>query len=214
MYAEEEERVTPIDARRTGGIFATSGAQRHKIAPRVSRALVLAGYSARSRIARSYTLFLLRVQSCALGSSYTYFSHWFSPTDIALLVMDKCTQEKSDRDDVSFEISFDYEFVEDFYVERPTQQQTTPTATPTNNIPNVFFSGGGRGLREGEVGGGEETEVVELRDVTVVEEGKVEKVEGEESDGVRGGASQSGEDAPDIASSSRTLSVKSKESIS
>ena len=125
--------------------------------------------------------------------------------------MDKCTQEKSDRDDISFEISFDYEFVEDFYVERPTQQQTTPTATPTNNIPNVLFSGGGRGLREGEVGGGEETEVVELRDVTVVEEGKVE---GEESDGVRGGASQSGEDAPDSASSSQTLSVKSKESIS
>ena len=32
-----------------------------------------------------------------------------------MLVLQKCTMEKNDRDDVTFEMSFDYEFVEDFH---------------------------------------------------------------------------------------------------
>ena len=121
-------------------------------------------------------------------------------TDIALLVMDKCTQEKNDRDDVSFEMSFDYEFVEDFYIEQPG---TTPTATPTSTVSNVLFSRGGRESREAMVAGEGEREegVIELRDVKIVEEGK--KEDEKEEAGVQEEALQSGEDVPDIASSSQ-----------
>ena len=45
--------------------------------------------------------------------------------DIALVVLDKCTVEKKDRDDVNFEMSFDYEFVEDFCSD---SRETTPTS--------------------------------------------------------------------------------------
>ena len=104
--------------------------------------------------------------------------------DLAQLVLDKCTHEKNDRDDVGFQMSFDYEFVEDFYVERPIEDSTTPPPTG-----GVRFSGGRRGSWEGvppgmrrRRGEGEagETAVVELRDVTVVEEGKAEEEEEEE----------------------------------
>lgn len=32
-----------------------------------------------------------------------------------MLVLEKCTKENKDRDDIAFTMTFDYEFVEDFY---------------------------------------------------------------------------------------------------
>ena len=40
---------------------------------------------------------------------------WSIPSDIAMLVLEKCTKENKDRDDIAFTMTFDYEFVEDFY---------------------------------------------------------------------------------------------------
>ena len=60
MYVEEEERVSPIDARRTGGIFIAycnfGCTTAHYYTTFFARLLkiVLAGYSVHSRIVRSY----------------------------------------------------------------------------------------------------------------------------------------------------------------
>ena len=128
------------------------------------------------------------VERLSLSQRVPYRRFHCIPVDIALLVMDKCTKEKNDRDDVSFQMSFDYEFVEDFYVERPAEDNTTPP--PIGGVANVRFSGSGRGSWVGVPGKREEGEVVELRDVTVLEDGKTEK---EEESGVKGVA-QSDED--------------------
>ena len=108
-------------------------------------------------------------------------------------MLDKCTAEKNDRDDVSFEMSFDYEFVEDFFVEKQAEDETMPPA----GVPNVRFSGGSR--REGVPGvRGEredgETAVVELTDVTVVEEGKDGEEKEEEDHHLMGGVGETEED--------------------
>ena len=101
--------------------------------------------------------------------------------DIALVVLDKCTVEKKDRDDVNFEMSFDYEFVEDFCSD---SRETTPTSA-TNRVSSGSV-GRGRG-EEGVPGvrGGGVTEGVELREVKVME-GKAAEDEGEEEEKVAG----------------------------
>ena len=94
--------------------------------------------------------------------------------DIAMLVLEKCTEERNDRDDVSFEMTFDYEFVEDFYVDRSTEHKTTPT-----NATNVVFNGTRSGSLQGRRNGdGEygETAVVELREVKVMVDGERKSV--------------------------------------
>ena len=88
--------------------------------------------------------------------------------DIALVVLDKCTEENFDRDDVHFTMKFDYEFVEDFYVERPDQ----PTSTEPTATTNVVFRGNGKGSLDSIPGEakerGEGEGEVELKEVKVV----------------------------------------------
>ena len=87
-------------------------------------------------------------------------------------MLEKCTEERNDRDDVNFEMFFDYEFVEDFYVDRSGERQA--------NATNVVFREAGRsgsldrvpGAGRGEEGGDGETAAVELREVAVVVDGK------------------------------------------
>ena len=112
-------------------------------------------------------------------------------------MIEKCTVEKNDRDDVSFEMSFDYEFVEDFYVDRSNQEKTTPTI----NATNVIFSGGRQEGVPGTREEGEKTAVVELRDVTVVKEGEEDGGEEKENDQLDGG------DDPAISGSSPPVLV-------
>ena len=101
--------------------------------------------------------------------------------DIALLVLEKCTEEKNDRDDANFEMLFDYEFVEDFYVDRDKspRQQSSQRRTGTTN---ALVSGRGGGSVESLPGSGKGEEgkkaEVELKEVRVVtgDENKEAKV--------------------------------------
>jgi len=48
-----------------------------------------------------------------------------------MLVLQKCTVEKNDCDNVTFEISFDYEFVEDFH--KDVKKETSAASNNNNN---------------------------------------------------------------------------------
>lgn len=122
--------------------------------------------------------------------------------DIALVVLDKCTEERFDRDDVSFEMKFDYEFVEDFYNKRLHQPPSSqPTATA-----KVVFRGSGKGSLDsipGEVKeSGEREGEVELKEVKVVT-----RDHGSDDDGVVVKRSVAGEDDTDDANTSSPPSV-------
>ena len=119
------------------------------------------------------------------------------------MVLDKCTEENFDRDDVHFTMKFDYEFVEDFYVERPDQPTSSePTTTST---ANVVFRGNGKGSLDsipGEVKEkGEEEGEVELKEVKVVAR------DHDSDDGVVAKRSLVGEDDTDNATTSAPPSV-------
>lgn len=121
--------------------------------------------------------------------------------DIALVVLDKCTEENFDRDDVHFTMKFDYEFVEDFYVERPKQ----PTSSQPTTITNVVFRGNGKGSLDSIPGEekerGEEEGEVELKEVKVVARDR------DSDDGVVVKRSLVGEDDTDNADTSAPPSV-------
>ena len=108
-------------------------------------------------------------------------------TDIALLVLEKCTEEKNDRDDANFEMLFDYEFVEDFYVgdrDKSPRQLSSQRRTGTTNAL-VSGSGGGSveslpGTGKGEEGKKAEVELKEVR-VVAGDEDQEAKVVGKRS---------------------------------
>ena len=51
----------------------------------------------------------VHVYGCEFFCTFRHFV-LFMIVDIAMLVLEKCTEERNDRDDVSFEMTFDYEF--------------------------------------------------------------------------------------------------------
>ena len=106
--------------------------------------------------------------------------------DIALLVLEKCTEEKNDRDDANFEMLFDYEFVEDFCVDRDKSPRQLSSQRRTGTT-NALISGSGGGSVESLPGTGKGEEgkkaEVELKEVRVVagDEDQEAKVVGKRS---------------------------------
>lgn len=78
-------------------------------------------------------------------------------TDIAMLVLEKCTTEDNDRDDTTFAMSFNYEFVEDFHMDMKREPAGASNEIFSNAETDSADAFGGE---EGEVDGVELKEVV------------------------------------------------------
>ena len=124
--------------------------------------------------------------------------------DIALVVLDKCTREINDRDDVHFEMEFDYEFVEDFYIdgddtsphEKTKLTNVTFCGGGTGSVGSVAASVSGKGRREGGV-----EAAVELKEVKVLDSAE------DKEDGTTAKRSAARGDDTDGATSSKPPSV-------
>lgn len=89
---------------------------------------------------------------------------WSIPSDIAMLVLEKCTKENKDRDDIAFTMTFDYEFVEDFY---------TGTKKEPVGAFNQIFGNAGTDLADVYLEEDKDVEEVELQEVvTQTDSGK------------------------------------------
>ena len=104
--------------------------------------------------------------SSSLTCYSTYAMHefmaWSIPTDIAMLVLEKCTKEDKDRDDITFAMTFDYEFVEDFY----TGTKKEPAGASNQIFGNADTDSADVYLGEDEDGGD-----VELQEVVTQTDG-------------------------------------------
>lgn len=73
-------------------------------------------------------------------ANYTQIHGLVLLTDIAMLVLEKCTKEKNDRDDINFAMSFDYEFVEDFHMkEEPLGASNEIFSNMETDSADVYF---------------------------------------------------------------------------
>lgn len=97
-----------------------------------------------------------------LFNLYMNLCVWSIPSDIAMLVLEKCTKENKDRDDIAFTMTFDYEFVEDFY---------TGTRKEPVGASNQIFGNTGTDSGDVYLGEDEDGEGVELQEVVTQTDG-------------------------------------------